>query len=455
MGIVLAFCFVFYTLLSWVILFRDAWTLEVLGTKFYPQWAEVISQIQSFLTVFKLNTLPTFLFAGFIFIAFLFYFLAWRKKYSPKKIILFSILFQIVVFFSYPILSTDVLNYILSDRVSVVYHQNVWTTKPNIFNNDPYYFLVYPVFPKGDWNNQTRIYGPVNQVVYSAVTAISGNDFLINLVAHKLVVLIFNLATIILVYFILKKYYPEKINFALIFLFWNPLFILETVGSGHNDIIMIFFILLSYLFFLRKNPILVGLCLALAVNVKITAIFLAPLYFVVYFGRNLQNAVKFSLLFAVVALILFSTMGTSIPAMVSRTLFSTTLYWQSLPQQLGRIFPSGVKLLTFLFLLFYLRQLFSKKDPLVTYGKVYLFYLLIALGAYWNWYSLWVLMAFAFLGNGRLAKVAAVFTFTSALAYPLYWISLRFNYQNPLWAVIIYLIIVGGPVVVYLHDKTR
>lgn len=457
MPIVLAASFIFYSLLSWVLLFRDSWTLEVLSQKFYPEQAVLITQIQNFLSSFKLNTVPTLVFFIFILIAFWAYFLAWRKKFSPRKILFVSFIFQVIVFFSYPILSTDVLSYILSDRIAVIYHQNVWTTKPNVFAHDPYYYLVYPIYAASDWTNQTRIYGPVNQAIYSAVTAVSGNDFLINLAAHKFVVLIFNLGTMVLVYKILKKYFPDKLNFGLIFVFWNPLFILETVGSGHNDILMIFFIILSYLFFLQKRPLLVAVSLALAVNVKSAALLLAPIYIASFFGRQISSSIKFGIFFVICTLTLFATMGTSLFAVITRTLFSTTLYWQSFPQQLSKIFPIAIVLLTPVFILLYLFQCLrgwlAKKDPLVLYGQIYLFYLLFTLGAYWNWYSLWVLTAFAFLGKGRWSKIAGALTFTSALTYPLYWLSLRFNYQHPLWPVIIYTVILSGPVIAYLRDK--
>ncbi|MCL4390443.1 MAG: hypothetical protein M1484_00500 [Patescibacteria group bacterium] len=452
MGIALVISFVFYTLLSWAILFRDAWTLEVLRTKFYPGQAALINQIELFLQPLKLNTIPTLLFAVFAIFAFIVYFLALRKRIAASKILIFSLLFQIIVFFSYPILSTDVLSYILSDRIAVVYHQSVWTTKPNVFNHDPYYYLVYPIYAASDWTNQTRIYGPVNQVIYSAVTAISGNDFLTNLAAHKLVVLVFNLLTMALVYKILKEHFPDKLNFSLVLLFWNPLFILETVGSGHNDILMVFFMLLSYLFYLGKKPILVALALALAVNVKSTALLLATFYTVVF-------PLTFFAPFCAFAFAGFLTMGVSLSAFIRRTAFSTTLYWQSLPQQVARVLPFGTRVLTPVFLVIYafqcLRGWLTRRDPLVLYGQAILFYLLFALGAYWNWYSLWVLTAFAFLGRGLWSRIAAAFTFTSALAYPLYWLSLRFNYQHPLWPVIIYLVIAGGPVGVFLYDKVK
>ena len=191
--------YLIFSLLSWIILLRDRFTLEIISTKFYPQLSNLFAQTENL----KLNTWPTVLFLLIVILLFFFYFRSLKLNLSPAKIIFASILFQIIVFFSYPILSTDILSYILSDRVSVVYHQNVWTTKPNQYTSDPYYYLVYPIYKDRDWTNQTRIYGGVNQFFYSLSTTLSGNDLLANLASHKLVVLLFNISTIFLVYFIL------------------------------------------------------------------------------------------------------------------------------------------------------------------------------------------------------------------------------------------------------------
>lgn len=457
MPFLLSIAFIFYTFLSWVILFRDAWTLEVLETKFYPALAPTIESIRYFLSGVRLNTIPTFLFLFFALCSFGLYFLSWKKNIAAKKIIIWSVVFQLIVFFSWPILSTDILSYILSDRIAVTYHQNVWATKPNQFSSDPYYYLVYPIYAASDWTNQTRIYGPVNQAVYSLATFFSGNDLLVNLAVHKLVVLLFVLASLALVYKISKGYFPDKLAFVLIFLFWNPLFILETSGSGHNDIIMIFFILLSYFFYRKSWPLAVGLSLALAVNIKSTALFLAPIYSIIFLRDHFSDSIKFGGTFLAFSVLLFLTMGISPQAMLSRTAFSTNLFWQSLPQQLSKIAPQAVFLLTPIFLVVFglilLRSFIKKSDPLVVYGQTYFLYLLLALGAYWNWYSLWVLSALMFLGRSRLTLAAAAFTFSSLLAYPLYWLSLRFNYQHPLWPVIIYLVIAVFPLSVFLSAK--
>jgi len=65
----------------------------------------------------------------------------------------------------------------------------------------------------------------------------------------------------------------------LLFFAWNPLVIMETAVNGHLDIVMVFFMLLSLLFFYKQRYILSGITLAGAVLSKLIPIILLPLFF--------------------------------------------------------------------------------------------------------------------------------------------------------------------------------
>lgn len=442
----ISFLYFLFTVLSYILLLRDRFTLEVISTKFYPQLADFFVKTEGW----KLNIWPTVLFFFILIFLFLFYFHSLKLNLSPKKIIFVSLIFQIIVFFSYPILSTDVLNYILSDRVSVVYHRNVWITKPNEFTDDPYYYLVYPIYKERDWNNQTRIYGGTNQFFYTLPTALAGNDLVANIVSHKLVVFIFNLASIFLMFKILQKYFPEKLSFGLMALFWNPLFILETVGSGHNDILMLFFLLLSYLFVLRKNFILVGIALGLSTQVKSTSLLFA-VFLILSLISQTQWKSFFKLLFsyAFVTLGIYRLMEVSPLTTVTRTAYSTAALWQSLPFLIPWAKPL-LNVFLMIFLIFQtLKQLFFRENTIKIYCQTLLVYLMFFLGAYWNWYPIWILIFVPFLSSKLLQNAILAFTFTSMLTYPALWFSYRFSYPS----VIIYLLMISGPITVFTYDR--
>ena len=100
-----------YVLLSYVLLFRDLWMVEVIATKFYPQWAREIFSLTNSLATLKLNVWPTLVFLMVVIGMFLTY---WRLRAMDRfKTISLTVRFLGLVFFSYPILSSDILSYIL------------------------------------------------------------------------------------------------------------------------------------------------------------------------------------------------------------------------------------------------------------------------------------------------------------------------------------------------------
>ena len=450
--------YMLYAIVSWLLLFRDSWTVEVITTKFYPEFSAQINRLAEILAGWKLNTVPTVLFGLVIIFLFGLYFSILKQKLSLRTVILASLAFQIIILFSYPALSTDVLSYILSDRVAVVYHRNVWTTKPNEFKNDPYYYLVYPIYPTTDWTNQTRIYGGTNQAVYSLATAVSGNDFAVNLLSHKLVVFAFNLGTIFLVWLILSRFFPKELVSGMKMVFLNPLFIIETVGSGHNDILMIFFMLLAYFFVLSRKFWLSGLALALSTQVKSTSLLFAVVLGGYLLGqKRIKDLAVFGLFYGLTVLGIYYLMGINIFSVVRRTAYSTSVYWQSLPMLVNKFLPSAKILLTAGLGVFLLWQMYKtvikKENPLKIYVEILLVYLLFFLNAYWNWYPIWILTLLPFIPDNRLQKVILAFTLTSLLGYVTFWLSLRFDYQLFIWPVIMYLTILSGPAAVFLYDR--
>ncbi|MBI3558886.1 hypothetical protein HY085_00660 [Candidatus Gottesmanbacteria bacterium] len=132
---------VIYTFLSWILLFRQEQTLEVIG-KFYPQLSAILWEIRTAFLHLGLNSLVTVIFGIIICLAFWAYWRLTQLKIPLKRAILLVILAQIIVFFSYPVLSTDIFDYILTNRVAVVYQKNIWVVPPAAFPKDPFYSLA-------------------------------------------------------------------------------------------------------------------------------------------------------------------------------------------------------------------------------------------------------------------------------------------------------------------------
>lgn len=440
---VLLSAFLGFTLLSWWLLFRDERAL--LGiTFFYPQLDTQLLEIRTLLLKYGLNVLPTLAFGTISVIAFGSYVLSLKTPFSLKQSVILALIFQAISFFAYPILSTDIFSYIFSDRVLTEYHQNVWTVPPNTFSHDPFERLA-------DWKDQTKVYGGVNQLIYWPAAIIGNDNLFKTVVAYKLVPAFFALITLFVVLRSTREQ-GEKAQSQLVrLLFWNPLFVLEILGAGHNDIAMLCFFLLSLFFWQRKKWVRSGFALALAVQIKlIPVVFLGFAVFYLLQKRQWSALLKMSGAFLSVNVVVFYLMKVSPLVFLERVLYNTSVYWQSLPAVINRfiggekLFFSAALLTTVVALMIW--QFRKKQEPMLTTAIALLCYLLFFSAAYWNWYVLWLFVFIPFIKNSNLKNTILVFSFTSLMAYPLLWLALRLNHQDPMWPFAYYAWIFGVPI---------
>jgi alpha-1,6-mannosyltransferase len=453
-GILLTFFFFFYLFISWILFYQDTRALLAISN-FFPYLRTSLFATQTILIRFKINTVPTLLFVIFGATAFIVYYRSLRQNISVKKTVVWSLIFGFILFFSYPGLSSDIFSYILSDRIATVYHQNVWQVAPLTHNNDPFAIMA-------DWKNTTRVYGGVNQLIYTIPSVLGGNNILFLVPLYKLVSSLFAVGIIWILYLLLKDNEKNKTSFArnLRIVVWNPLFLIELFGSGHNDSIMIFFTLLAYYFFKNKKFILAGLVLACAIQVKIIPILLF-VFLVIALLKNkaFKNAVLFTISFLILNVISFWFMAVSPITFAQRVSYNAGVYWQSLLNLLTRFtfhvnyfFTFGF-VIVFCFLIIY--QIRTKQNSLLIYAYTLIFYLFFFTTAYWNWYALWVLTLIPLLRNAQFRFFIIVFSFTSLMAYPLLWLSLRYDYQNIIWSIVTYLFIFMIPATVYFLSKSK
>jgi len=449
---ILGLCFVGFVLLSWVLLFRDERALPVYEA-LYPALGGSLSATRTWLLSYGLNVLPTLAFAATAVVAFIAYLWSLRNSFSVQKVVKAAVAFQLIAFLSYPILSTDIFSYMFADRVQTEYGQNVWEVTPDTFPEDSFASLA-------DWKDQTKVYGAVNQIVYLPAAYLGKGDVAATLLLYKLTTLVFALGSLA-VFWKLTNGTKDKVRAILLqTIFWNPLFVLEMVGNGHNDIIMIFFVLLSILLWKQQRWLWAGVALALAVQVKLIPVVLFA-YFAWYLlqKKNWAGLFRYSGAFLVVNALSFLFMQVNPLQFLERVLYNNSVYWQSLPALVERFWPGsnlpfGLVLVGVGLGLAYL-QWVKKWHPIFTSALALLLYLLFFSSAYWNWYVLWVLVLIPFIKESWLKRTILALSFTSLLAYPLLWFSLRYGFGNPIWPIVTYLWIFGVPVGVWVREGRK
>lgn len=240
----------------------------------------------------------TILYVLIIFLFFIFYFLfLWllnKKKISYKDIRLLILTTVALLFFSYPaMLSFDIFNYIATAKVLFFYHENPYIIMPIEFANDPLLSFTHAA-------NKIALYGPLWIVLTAIPNFLGSGNFLIILFSFKLFVILFYLGITLLIFKISKNLLSVSL-FAL-----NPLVVIETLVSGHNDIVMMFFALFSFFLLMRKRSITIALIsFVISVFIKYATIFLLPVFIYACWKTIQKRTINWTKIFYFSSLLMF------------------------------------------------------------------------------------------------------------------------------------------------------
>src|SRR5207248_10339961 len=182
-------------------------------------------------------------------------------------------------------------------------------------------------WPFAFWRDVTTHYGPVWTLISAGVAAESGRSVLLTALAFKATAALFNLANCLLVFRLARRLGGDGSG-ALLLYAWNPLVLIETAGSGHNDAAMMTFALLGLLLAVRGRLLWGLAALVLSVLVKYLTALLLLFYVLHCLGRQAswQRAVALAAKMGAVAALI--VLGFFLP------------FWTG-PESLGRLFEVG------------------------------------------------------------------------------------------------------------------
>lgn len=217
------------------------------------------------------NRLPTTIYyTFFVIISFIFYgifvYLGVKKKINLKEVFMLLGVTVATLVFSYPaMLSYDIFNYVATSKVLFYYHENPYVMMPIEFVNDPLLAFTHAA-------NKIALYGPLWIFLTGVPYFVGFGNFIITLFSFKLLGVLFHLGTAFLVWKISR-------NILSVILFsFNPLIAMETLVSGHNDIVMIFLVLLSVFLLTKKKMFLGSAFFVLSILIKYSTIILIPVF---------------------------------------------------------------------------------------------------------------------------------------------------------------------------------
>lgn len=339
---------------------------------------------------------------------------------SLKKIVLSSLLFSLILLPIFPISSDDVFHYILQAKVLTHYGQNPFTFSAFPLNQDIFRAFIYP-----ENISYPTVYGPVFMVLSSLPIFLFGSYFILAIFSIKAMFIIFHLLNAVLVYAIVKKKFPGMAKLAAALYAWNPLILFETALNAHNDVIMIFFILLALFFYAQKKYIWAFPTFLLACMTKYIALLVLPLFAVFLIKKVTEKRASFYLqtgiLSALFVLTLYGFFWKGIETFdgilaIKNFVLANTILPAAISSLTGLqpnefrsiLFGMYISVYVFLVVRLWKRAIFS--ELVKSFALSFFWYLALASTWLTTWYFLWPLSFTYLVGKNKYLWISAIIT---------------------------------------------
>ena len=332
-----------------------------------------------------------------------------------------TLAFIIMFLFMAPLDARDIYDNIFHGRILGVYRANPFRDLISGFPHDP--FFQYPY-----WKNSPSAYGPLWETLAGITAWLAGDGIITNILAFKILPGIFHLASIAVVISFLRRSQPQHALSGALLLGWNPVLLYETWGNGHNDIAMMFWVLLTALLMSQKRYSLGTLSLVAGTLIKFIPALLIPAAMLISY-HSLENLkfrfwfiVKTSLASALLIMIAYipfwngtatfsigrrmQMFTTSIPALMYRIL-KPALGWSE-AAHLVSLGALGLLAIFTLIQTLRVQKQESTPDFLQAAFNILTFYLLVTCLWFQQWYGIW-LISLAPLLPVRSRRFALVF----------------------------------------------
>ena len=166
------------------------------------------------------------------------------RRTTLAIIFLGAAVFSTALLFMYPVTAADLFDQIFRGRITTHYSANTFLMTPSAFDGDP--FLPYVA-----WSGEGSPYGPIWELLAAIPSKLAGDSLWNNIIYFKLLVIFFFGASSFLIYKILRTLRAEWALRGALFFAWNPLVLFEVAGNGHNDAVLVTFVLAAMYFLVR------------------------------------------------------------------------------------------------------------------------------------------------------------------------------------------------------------
>lgn len=219
--------------------------------------------------------LSTGLYLGILISLFVFYFLILKaiqkRKLGRRQVWRLILLTAGILWLSYNAFSYDLFNYIFDAKIFTFYHQNPYRYRALDFTGDPMLGFMH-------WTHRYYPYGPVWLALTIPLSFLGFQRLLPTMILFKGLAVASYLGACWLLEKILHQLKAPRPLLGLAIFAFQPLLVIETLVSGHHDLLMMGLVLAAFWFWLKEKRGLAFLMLLLSIGIKFATALLLPVF---------------------------------------------------------------------------------------------------------------------------------------------------------------------------------
>jgi len=328
-----------------------------------------------------------------------------------------------VLLFMAPFDAADIYDNIMHARILGVYGGDPYLQTGKDYRSDPFYrYMAWKVSPSA--------YGPGWEYPAAATARLADDGLAANVLAFKLLPGCFWLASLGLVAVYQRRVAPGQALGSFYLLAWNPTVLYSTWGNGHNDITMVFWMLLAVWMLARRHYSATFLALLGGALVKYIPLLILPAAGWIVWGEleDKRRRMRFIILTTIASLALVWLAYYPIWAGPQTLTIErrSQLFTSSIPSILFNVLADGsnqkplahaislvAAIVTGSFSLWrgWRARLESPPESLPRAGfDILTFYLLLTCLWFQQWYTIWIVGVAAILSPGYRRRFAVFFS---------------------------------------------
>jgi hypothetical protein len=192
---------------------------------------------------------------------------AWLGQVPVAVALGAAVAFHVVILFLPLVISRDVYSYIAHGQIVSVHGANPYVATPADF---PSFLTRELVGPK--WVDTPSVYGPLFSHLAGVVTRLSSRlDVLVD--AFRQIAIGASLATTFAIGALVRRIRPDRAAFAIAAFGLNPVVLIQSAASGHNDLLVALSVVLAAWLVLRDRTLPAVAVLTCGALVKATVFF--------------------------------------------------------------------------------------------------------------------------------------------------------------------------------------